>query len=276
MIRYLPLTRGRVLALAIGVPLILAVVGLIGLNWVALAGQASYPVRLNLALTGGTAGISADSANVTVGQAAGDRLRLTGTARYSLVRSRVTWHRTSSGVSISSGCRFSLGNCSFSFTATVPAGARTQLSDGSGDMTLHGLTGYVSAGTGSGNIQASGLSGPASLRAGSGDITASAFSGTRLTLSDGSGNITVGGLSSAYVHATSGSGDIVITFTKIPTSVYASTGSGNVTLILPRGVLYNVNASTDSGNSHVGVRTSSASRYLITAKAGSGDVSVGY
>src|ERR1700722_12745326 len=125
MIRYLPLTRGRVLALAIGVPLILAVVGVIGLNWVALTGQASYPVRLNLALAGGAAGISADSANVTVGQAAGDRLRPTGTAHYSLIRSTVTWHRTGSGVSISSGCRLFVGVCSFNFTASVPVGART-------------------------------------------------------------------------------------------------------------------------------------------------------
>lgn len=276
MIRHLPLTRGRVLALAIGVPPVLAVVGFFGVNWVALAGQGSYPVRLNVPVTGSTAQVSTDSGDLTVGQAPGHRLRLTGTAHYSLIRSKVTWRRTRSGVFVSSSCRVLFGNCGFHFNVTIPAGARALLSCGSGDMTLNGLAGHVSASCGSGNLSATGLSGSASLGAGSGDIGGTALSGAKLTLSDGSGNITVGGLSSPYVHVTDGSGDVVLTFTKVPTSVYASVGSGNVTLILPRGVLYRVDAHTDSGNSNVNVQTSSVAKYRITVKAGSGDINIGY
>jgi hypothetical protein len=277
MIRYLPLTRGRVLALAIGVPLMLAIIGWTGLNWVALAGQGSYPVRLSAPLTGGTAGLSVDSANLTVRQAAGSAgVRVTGTAHYSLVRSRLTVHRTHAGLTVSTGCRFPAGACDADLSAIVPAGARTSLFDGSGDMTLSGLTGPVSASVGSGNLNATALPGSASLGAGSGDVVGTALTGARLMLSDGSGNITIVGLTSGYVHANDGSGDVSLTFTKIPGSVYVKDGSGNVTLVLPRGMLYNVDANTDSGNRNVSVQTSQVSRHLITVIEGSGDININY
>ena len=54
MINRVPLTRGRVVALAIGVPLALIIIGWIALTEVAFAGQGSYPVRLSLPASGGT------------------------------------------------------------------------------------------------------------------------------------------------------------------------------------------------------------------------------
>jgi len=47
---------------------------------------------------------------VQVTQAAGSTLRLTGKARYSLVRSTVTWHATPSGVIVSPRCHFFVGD----------------------------------------------------------------------------------------------------------------------------------------------------------------------
>ena len=113
---------------------------------------------------GSTVSLSAGAADVQVTQAAGSTLRLTGKARYSLVRSTVTWHTTPSGVIVSPRCHFFIGNCSFSFRAVLPAGKRAVLSDGSGNLTLRGLTGPVSAASGSGDVQANLLSGTVSLR----------------------------------------------------------------------------------------------------------------
>ena len=91
----------------------------------------------------------------------------------------------------------------------------------------------------------------------------------------GSGNISVAGLAGAKVTASSGSGDITLTFTAVPAHVRVSTGSGNVSLILPRGnTLYQVNAVTDSGGRVVTVPTSSASQHVITVTAGSGNITI--
>jgi len=272
----LPMTTGRRLALLLGVPLALVLIAWAGLTEVAFAGVGSYPVRLAVPVRGSAVGLAAGAADMRVTQAAGSTLRLTGTARYSLVRSTVTWHTTPSGVAVSPRCHFFLGICSFSFHAVLPAGRRTVLSDGSGNVTLSGLTGPVTAGSGSGNLLANVLTGTVTLRTGSGNITGGALSGPRVTLKAGSGNIAIDSLGSLDVVVSAGSGNIDLSFSKAPARVRVSDSSGNVDVALPRGVRYQVNATTDSGNRVVSVLTTSAPGHVITVTDGSGNVSVTY
>jgi hypothetical protein len=49
-----------------------------------------------------------------------------------------------------------------------------------------------------------------------------------------------------------------------------------VNVVLPRGVRYQVNATTDSGNRNVGVLQTTAPGHVITVTDGSGNVSVTY
>ncbi len=289
----LPLTMGRRLVLIIGVPLAFAIIAWAGLTEVAFAGQGSYPVRLSVPVRGDTVSLSAGSADVHVTQAAGSLLRLTGTARYSIVRSTVTWHTTTSGVTVTPECHFLTGVCSFNFTAVLPEGKRAQLSDGSGNLTLNGLSGPVVVSSGSGNVTLNGLSGrvvassgsgnvradlltdPVSLQSGSGDVSGSMLSGPRLTLKTGSGNIAIAGLAGTRVTATDGSGDIALTFSKVPSLVRVNDSSGNVTLVLPSGTTrYQVHASTDSGSRTVSLPRSSVSPHVIIVTDGSGDISI--
>jgi hypothetical protein len=255
VINHVPLTRGRVVALAIGVPLVLAVIGWNALTEIAFAGQGSYPVRVNLPASGGTVNFSVDAGSVTVSQTAGDRLVATGTAHYSLVHSAVIRQVTPSGVSVSSQCRFVTGQCSFDYQVGLPAGVHTVLANSSGDLTLRGLPGYINAADGSGNITGTRLSGP------------------QVGLEAGSGNITVGGLASAEVTATDGSGNITLTFTKVPRRITVSASSGDVRVVLPRGrTLYQVHAIASSGNTVIHVPRSSVSSYVINVNDGSGNI----
>jgi hypothetical protein len=271
----LPMTKGRRLALLFGVPIALALIAWTALTEVAYAGLGSYPVLLAVPVHGSTVSLSAGAADVQVTQAAGSTLRLTGKARYSLVRSTVTWQTTPSGVIVSPQCHFITGICSFSFHAVLPAGKRAVLSDGSGNLTLRGLTGPVTVGSGSGDVQANLLSGTVSLQSGSGNITGSTLSGPKVTLRAGSGNIAIDGLASLDVMVSDGSGNITLTFTKVPTRVRVSDSSGNVNVVLPPGPThYQVNATTNSGNRSVSVPTNSGSSHVITVTDGSGNVSV--
>lgn len=271
----LRMTRGRVLALLLGVPLALALIAWAGLTEVAFAGLGSYPVHLSVPVRGSTVTFSAGAANVQVTQAKSSRLRLTGKASYSLVRSTVTWQATPSGVIVTPQCHFITGVCSFNFSAVMPAGKRAVLSAGSGDLTMRGLTGPVSAVSGSGNVQANLLSGSVHLLTGSGDISGSTLSGPHVTLKNGSGNVTVDGFTSPDVLVSDGSGDIVLTFSKVPTRVRVNDSSGNVTVVLPAGPThYQVNAVTNSGSRTVTVPQTSSPDHLITITDGSGDISV--
>jgi len=257
MIAPLPMTTGRRVALFLGLPVALAVIGWTGLTAVAYAGQASYPVRLAVPVHGSTVSLSGGDADVRVTQAPGSQLLLTGTAHYSIIRSTVTWHNTRSGVIVTPRCHFVAGNCSFDFHAVVPEGKRALIS------------------TGSGNVKLEHLSSPVSASTGSGDVSGNAVSGANVAFKTGSGNISVAGLAGATVTASTGSGDVTLTFTEVPAQVRVSTGSGNVSLVLPRGnTLYQVNATADSGGRVVTVPTSSASQHVITVSAGSGNITI--
>jgi Putative adhesin len=272
----LPMTKGRLLALLLGVPVAFALIAWTGLTEVAYAGLGSYSVQLAVPVHGSTVRFSAGTADVQVTEAAGSTLQLAGKARYSLFRSDVTWHTTPSGVIVSPQCHFFIGDCSFSFHAVLPAGKRAVLSDGSGNLTLTGLTGPVTVGSGSGDVQANGLTGTVSLQNGSGNMTGGALSGPKVTLKDGSGDIAIDSLDSLDVVVTDGSGNIDLTFTKVPTRVRVSDSSGNVSVVLPRGARYQVNATTNSGNRTVGVLQTTAPDHVITVTDGSGNVSVTY
>jgi DUF4097 and DUF4098 domain-containing protein YvlB len=78
------------------------------------------------------------------------------------------------------------------------------------------------------------------------------------------------------VTGSDGSGDITLTFSRVPRQVTVENGSGNITLVLPRGVSYQVDARSLSGDVGVGVKTRSSATSVITATAGSGDISISY
>jgi len=200
---------------------------------------------------------------------------VTGTAHYSIVRSRVTWTSTASGVAVRSDCRFPTGTCAFNYQVAVPSAVHAVLTNGSGDETVRGLSGPVDVLTDSGDIHAQALSGQLTITDHSGDVSGSALSGPKVVVKNNSGDIIISGLSSRDVSATDDSGDITLTFTTVPTSVRVLNDSGNVTIVLPHGnTTYNVSAIADSGSRTVRVPTSSLSPHVITVTAHSGDITI--
>ncbi len=140
----------------------------------------------------------------------------------------------------------------------IAAGRPASIDDGSGNVTLRGLSGRLLVSDGAGNINGSAMTGPVNFE-------------------DGSGDIVVEGLASADVTASDDSGNITLTFTKVPDRIHVSDGSGDVTLVLPRGgTLYRVSATASAGNSAVSVRTSSVSQHVISVTDGSGNISIRY
>jgi hypothetical protein len=271
----LRMNTGRRVALAIGVPLALVLIGWLAINEIAWAGQGSYPVRLTIPMNSGVASIAVDSGDLHVGPGTGHAVHVTGTARYSLVRSTVTWTSDASGVSVRSRCLFPAGSCGFDSRVTVPSSARATVRDDSGDVTVQGLTGPVSIHVDSGGIQATGLSGVVSISDDSGDIIGSALDGPRVVIADNSGGIDIVGLASLNVSVSNDSGDITLTFTKVPDAVRVVDNSGDITVVLPRGsTAYNVTAETSSGQRTVSVPTNPSSRHVITVLNDSGDVTV--
>jgi putative adhesin len=138
--RRLPITTGRLLALLVGVPSCLCVIGLVALGCIAGAGKGKYQVHMSLPARGRAVHVSISGGTLNVSAASDDRLLLTGTASYSVIRSTVTGRVTSTRASAVSRCHFVFSDCSFSLDVGLPAGAPAYFTTGAGDITVTGLT----------------------------------------------------------------------------------------------------------------------------------------
>jgi len=271
----LPMTAGRWVALVIGTPLALVAIGWTALTAVAWAGLGSF--RVNLAVpvqSSQTAAVNVDAGDVSVRPGPAGRIGVRGTVTYSLVRPRLSWQRTPSAITFHSRCNVPTGECSLNFAVTVPAGGRSDVSTGAGDVTASGLSGTVTLGSAAGDVRASAISGRATISDESGDIVLSSLSASRALITDSSGNITGSGVSSPDVTAQDQSGDITLVFTAVPGRVQVSDSSGNITLVLPRGAAYRVSTTNSSGNTEVSVRRSDTSPHVITVTDESGNITI--
>jgi Toastrack DUF4097 len=271
----LPMTPGRWVALVIGIPLALLVIGWTALSAVAWAGLGSYRVNLAVPVHGRAAAVSVDEGDITVGPGPAGRLRVHGTLRYSLVRPQLRWQRSPSTIALHAHCRVPTGLCSFTYAVTVPAGGRSEVSNASGNLTASGLAGTVTLSTDSGDIHATRISGSVTITDHSGDITVSSLSAGRALIMNDSGNITGSGVSSQVLTAQGQSGDITLVFTAVPRLVRISDSSGNIKLVFPPGPThYRVSTSTSSGQTSINVPRSPTSPHVVSVTNQSGNITL--
>jgi len=164
------------------------------------------------------------------------------------------------------------------------------LESGSGDLVLDHITGTVKTQSGSGDVRADAISGPFSAEASSGDIRLEEEAKGDVQIHTGSGNIEAKGVDGS-LRVEAGSGDVSLD--GFPAGGWqARTGSGNLTLHLDPRSAFDLDASTNSGDLHVGRAVSitvqgnlDAMRHsikgtvgsggpMITAHTGSGDLNI--
>jgi Putative adhesin len=292
------MTGGRRAALFAGVPVCLALVVSLAFSLVADVGEGRYPVHYTA--PAGTRALTLNvTGKLTIRPAAAGQATLSGTAVYSLARSKVTESTTSAGTTIGYHCPLPLGNCELDATVTVPPTVTALTANsGAGDATVNGTTGPVKLSTGDGNLSVSHASGPLTLNTGSGGIQVSAISksatlsassgdgsiqaagvtSTTITANTDSGSITGSGIATDTITASSGDGSIEIRFSSIPGNVRVNTDSGNITLVLPPGhTEYHVTANTDSGVVDDTLPTNQrndSAPHTITATSGSGNITI--
>ena len=252
----LKLDRGRILTLALGVPIAIGVIGYGGLYYVALVGQDSFHVQTAVTPAGGQVTVGVGSGNISVVASADPQAHIDGVISYSIIRPNVHWATSPSGTVLEgANCLWVAHDCGANFTLAVPSGQGVNASSGSGTVQARDVVSSLTLYSGSGNVSIERVSGSLDLSAGSGDIT-----GTDV--------------SARTVHASDGSGNVALSFTGVPDQVRVSASSGNITVALPTTVAYAVSATTSYGTPSIGVPTSSTSHHVIDLTAGSGNITV--
>jgi hypothetical protein len=273
----LRMTPGRVLALVIGVPVLLILIGWTSLNAVALVGQANFPVRGTIPVSQGQVTARINSGDVTLRQTAvsavrGGTAELTGTAHYSLIRPTLTI----SGSGVTYPCRLPFGDCSLNVTVRVPARTAVSLSTFGGDVTVPGFSGSrLAVRTDGGNMTAGDLSGRLDLGTDGGDLTAAALDGS-VQVASGGGNVTVSAMRAPTASIRSRGGDVWLACATAPDSLLVTSGGGNVTLVLPRGSggRYQVSLRSDGGAESNAVGDDPSAARSITVDSGGGDITI--
>jgi DUF4097 and DUF4098 domain-containing protein YvlB len=266
------MTPARWTALAIGVPVVLSLIGFTGFDLVAQIGQASFGVNYALPARQGHLSVGVDGGNITVRPGQGDSARLVGRVKYSLVRPVLT----RDGGNVSLRCRLVFGNCGLDATLSLPAREALTLSTGGGDTTVSGLRGGVDLSSGGGNVSVHDVAGTVRASTGGGDIDVDGLAGTLVLSTDG-GNIGGAAITSPDVTAHTGGGDITLTFTSPPKSLDITSDGGNITVVLPRNDVggYAITYNTGGGNTHVPANiVNGSSPDKVTAQTGGGDITI--
>ena len=96
----------------------------------------------------------------------------------------------------------------------------------------------------------------------------------QVTASTDSGGVEGHDLTSRQVNARADSGGVELDFTQAPDDVSAETDAGGVTVTVPGGTSYAVQASSDAGGKSVDVQEDPSSPHKIKAKSGAGGVEI--
>ncbi len=269
----LRMTSGRLVALAVGVPVALALIGWTAFSLVTTVARGSYPFSYTVPVDDGQVAVNITAGDVTLREAPGtSTARLTGIVQYGLVRPGISESTTPTGANIGMNCSGINTDCGMSATLDVPArtavtvwsnggnilaadfssgmtlwagggnvtatdlAGNLQLDTGGGDLTGTGLTGTLQIATEGGNVNAGSWTGSGTTRVdtGGGDLTANGFTGNFQLATEG-GNVDASGVASGVVNMDSGGGDVTLAVTQVPQNLVISAEGGNVTVILPPG-----------------------------------------
>jgi Putative adhesin len=270
----LRMTPGRWVALAVAVPVALALIGWTGFSLVASVGRGSYPFSYTFPVHDGQVALNINAGDISLHQAPGrGSALLTGTVRYGLVRPGISYYTTSTSANLNLDCTANFnGNCGVSANLDVPLQTGVTLWSNGGDISASGfssgmtlwaaggnvnvanLTGHLQLDTGGGDLTANGLAGALQVDTEGGNVNAGDWAGTGTTrldtgggdlsvnglagdfqLSTEGGNVDATGVTSRTVTMQSGGGDVNLTFTQVPQNLTITAEGGNVTVILPPG-----------------------------------------
>ena len=167
----------------------------------------------------------------------------------------VTTHRAAAGtLTLDSTCPAG-ETCGVAYDIMVPRSVTMRVSDSVGTIRLSSLTGQITARTDAGDVDLASVSGPVNITGQAGSILGQNVSSANASL-----------------HVTAGT--IEVTFSAAPATLTATATAGSVTLRVPGGVPYGVDANTSVGSTDVGVLRSAASPHAITASTTTGSITI--
>lgn len=208
-------------------------------------------------------------ADIAVELDMGDLIVVPGGVHYISVTRRITWsyqrpHFTEQWdghtLRISTDCGFwplTGPHCGVTYTLAVPADVAVRARTSTGDIVISDIHGGLHLTTTTGDIRVTGVDGPLQLHTSTGDITAM-------------------DITSPNVEASTDTGDIDLRLAAAPYDISAHTTLGDVSIVVPEGEAYRVDADTGIGDERITVQRSETGRRPIVARSTTGNIDIRY
>jgi Putative adhesin len=249
----LRMTPGRWTALAVAVPVALALIGWTGFNLITTVARGSYPFTYTVPVQDGQVAVNLSAGNVTLREAPGSTTaQLTGVVQYGLIRPGISENITPTGANLGLNCDgIANGNCGMSAALDVPARTAVTLWSNGGNVTASGFSSGMTLWAEGGNVTATNLAGNLQLDTGGGDLTATGLTGALQVATEG-GNIDAGGWTGTRTGTTR-----------------VDTGGGDFNV---NGLSGDLQLATEGGN----VDASGLASSVVTMDSGGGDVTLAF
>jgi hypothetical protein len=244
----LRMTPGRWVALAVGVPVAIALIGWTGFTLVTTFARGSYAFSDAIPVHDGQVAVNVTAGNITLRQgpngvasaspsgtvsasptpASASGAWLTGIVQYGLIRPSMSEYNMGNTANIGVGCdAIAAGNCGVNANLDVPANTAVTLSSNGGDIDVSGFSSNMTLLAGGGNVTAGNLSGDLKLDTGGGDLSGTGLTGEISITAEG-GNVTASNLdgSRGTLYIDTGGGDLTAnSVTGSNVSFYAEGGN---------------------------------------------------
>src|SRR6185437_8975392 len=149
------------------------------------------------------------------------------------------------------------GNCTRNYVVQVDPSVSLAITTGQGDVTVDALAGPLVLNTGEGAV---------TLRRASGTVRATT----------GEGDISATDLRAPSADVRSGEGDIDLAYAGVPQRIVASSSQGDITVGVPRGTSYRIDAGSGQGHVSTRVAQNFGSTHVVRASSGEGDITIRY
>jgi hypothetical protein len=210
------MTPGRWVALAVGVPVALALIGWTGFTLITTVARGSYPFSFAIPVQDGQVAVNINSGDVTLRETPGSSTaRLTGSVQYGLIRPGINESITPAGADVEMSCDGINTDCGMSGTLDIPAQTAVTLWSNGGNITASGFSSGMSLWASGGDVNATNLAGDLQLDTGGGDLTATGLTGTgpkgAIQVDTEGGNVNAGnwaGPGSGTMRIDTGGGDM--------------------------------------------------------------------
>jgi hypothetical protein len=202
--------------------------------------------------------VRADHGTVEVVGTAGGEVAFEARVRRSLVDADVDLRRDGDRVVVEATCPgFSPGFCAVDVVVRAPSSVAVEIAGRDGDVSVRDVGSSVVVSTSDGDVVAQDVGGALRVATSNGDVQASGL-GDRADVS-------------------TDDGAVAMSFRTAPVEVAATTGDGDVDVVVPDGEeTYRVDATSDDGAVDTLVRTDPESGRRVTLHSGSGSLTLRY